>query len=100
MRGVRPRVVESGLGHFLDDLAEWELPVVVGVEVSSLDPTGDFLVSESHFDPFAVSDELLSLVIADESDFSGFAAVTFQVISIDHEEFAIFLFECGEGESA
>ena len=81
--------METGLDQILDGFAEGKLTVVVGVEISTYDPTDDFFTSElfGHF--IFVGDDLTNLFGACSGDVFGSirsftSTVAAQVNAINH----------------
>lgn len=104
-RGVVPGVMETGFDHILNGGAERELAVVIGIEIATDDPADDFLVGVFFGGFIFVSDDLFDgLGAGGGYDFVHvrvFAAtIAAEVDAVGHDQAAVGMFECGEGETA
>ncbi len=103
--GVFPGVVEAGLFEVGDHGAEFELIVMVCIEVAADDPAEDFVFGEFFFHFGFMGEDLFYRFGTCVGDvFFTFrviaAAIAFEVDAIDHDESAGRVFEGGECETA
>ncbi len=103
--GFIPCVIETGFDHILDSGAEGELAVVIGIEIATDDPADDFLVGVFFGGFIFVSDDLFDGLGAGGGDdlfhVRFFAAtIAAEVNAVGHDQSAVGMFECGEGETA